>query len=75
VLRGEVGGGCRGGKSHCHDMGGAGGGRIGRQTVLPHVTGSHVFNKCRETLDMSLEIGDIEDMSPTRHDMSATCAT
>ena len=37
--------------------------------VSPHVTGSRVFNKCRETWGVSRQIGDIEDMSCRVGDM------
>ena len=47
---------------------------VGGGCVSQHVTGSHMLNKCRETWDMSREIGDIGDMY-RRQDMSATCAT
>ena len=32
---------------------------VGGGCVSRHVTGSHVFNKCRETWDVSRQIGDI----------------
>jgi hypothetical protein len=63
-------------KEHGSDVLVVGGGRGWVGFVSGHVTGSHVFNKCHETWDVSRQIGNIEDMLSCHvGDMSATCAS
>jgi hypothetical protein len=62
-------------KEHGSNVLVVGGGRGWVGFVSRHVTGSHVFNKCRKTWDVLRQIGDIQDMSCRVDDMSATCAS